>query len=451
MNPRAYPYQRIGAEWMARQEAGINADDMGVGKSLQAIGAADLAGAQRVLVIVPGIARKTWEDEWAEWQTRRRDVGSVWTSKLIPDTDVLMVSYGMLSEIKVMKYLLSRRWDALVVDEAHLAKNPASWRTRAIYGNACDGQFGLVSVSRQRWPMSGTLMPNNASELYSHSRALFPDVHRGRSFTRWVDDYCVKRKGSESIIRNSPRAAELAQLLRPHVLRRLSRDVLPDLPPLRIGRVVLQPDRLPPRSSEIDETEAAVRAAFYKASNGQGPAAEAAMAAIDEIHLASLLKWTGIAKAHAIGEYLAHELNSGLDRIVVFARHREVIDILQKALPDSAAIHGGVGQTARDRIIAGFQGRVPGYVPRSLICNLEIANAALTLTASANVAFAEWSFVPKDILQAIKRCHRNGQMRRVLARLFSLAGSSDEMMSRVIERKLKQVSAFNDGVLTQAA
>ena len=103
MDSRAYPYQRTGAEWLARQRAGILADDMGVGKSLQAIGAADLAGAQRVLVLVPGIARKTWEDEWAEWQTRRRDVGSVYTAKLIPDTDVLMVSYSVLSEIWVMK------------------------------------------------------------------------------------------------------------------------------------------------------------------------------------------------------------------------------------------------------------------------------------------------------------------------------------------------------------
>lgn len=451
MHPDAFPYQRVGAEWLARQEAGLLCDEMGVGKTLTAIGASDLVGAKKVLMVVPGIARRTCEEEWSKWQTCSRDIGSVYTSKLIPDTDVLMVSYSMLAELKVMRYLLSRKWDVLICDEAHLAKNPASWRTRAIYGNNCDGQFGLVSVSRQVWPMSGTLMPNNASELYSHCRGLFPDVHRGRTYARWVDDYCVKRRDSESILRNSSGAAELAQLMRPHLMRRMSKDVLPDLPPLRIGRVVLQPDKLPPRSSEIEETETAVKAAFFKANNGQSDAAIAAMAAIDEIHLASLRKWTGIAKAHAIGEYLAHELNSGLDRIVVFAIHREVIAILEAALPDCAAIHGGVSQKKRDRIIAGFQGRVPGYAPRALICNMEIANAALTLTAAANVGFAEWSFVPKDIQQAVKRCHRNGQTRPVLGRLFSLAGSTDDMIARVVERKLKQVTSFNSAFEGQEA
>lgn len=444
MHADMMPFQRTGARFLAQREAAILCDEMGVGKTWQWIGACDEVGAKRVLVLAPGIARLNWVREFQHVQTKPRDVGAIMKASLIPDTDVVIAPYHLLGQERVLKYLLSQTWDVLIQDEAHLIKNQNAFRTQTVYGMKCDGKAGISKRSRQKWPGSGTITPNNVSELWPHCSALLPQVARGKTFDEWVDRYCHRKRGSDKIVANKKEnAPELAALLRPWVLRRLSKDVLPELPPLRFSQVPVMPDKLPEKSREIAETEAVVAGAIAALDRGKTEQSQAALAALNEVHLASLRKWTGIAKAPAIGEYVAYDLANGLDKVLVFAQHREVIEIIAGMLPESAFIHGGVTNPAkRQRILDGFQGLVPGFCPRALVVSIDIANAALTLTAACNVVFAETSWVPKDLEQAVKRCHRKGQTRPVTARLFSLAGSIDNTIGATLVRKLKQTASF---------
>ncbi|MFX5309745.1 SNF2-related protein, partial [Acinetobacter baumannii] len=112
-------------------------DEMGVGKSAQAVRALDEAGATRIIVVCPAAVREVWVGEFKKFSRRRlriikgrsiSDLG-VW---LKGRADVLLLSYEMAA--KWAPKIEGDLFDAIVFDEAHYLKNPTAARTRAMLG-----------------------------------------------------------------------------------------------------------------------------------------------------------------------------------------------------------------------------------------------------------------------------------------------------------------------------
>jgi SWI/SNF-related matrix-associated actin-dependent regulator of chromatin subfamily A-like protein 1 len=455
VHPELAPFQVFGANWLATNPHAILADMQGVGKSAQAINAWELVGACKNLIVCPGIARHNWLREIERWSVVHRSTAAIMSSAKIPKADTLVVSYSLLRSIKVLRALIQLGpWETLILDEAQNAKNDAAWRTKALYGVNCDGQYGLASVAERIWLLSGTLMPRHPGELWPHCHALFPDVSQGMGYHRWVAEYCRKIPGTERIvgIRNGD---QLAKLLRPHVIRRLAKDVNPELPELRLVHVPIRPDRLPPMSTELQETAEVVRKAMAAIEAKNSPLGAHLLHSAGDMALASLRKWTGVALAPAVADYVNNDMLAGLRKVVIFAEHRDVIATLNNALPGSAALHGGVppgekpGQ--RQYILDGFQERIQGFNPPVLICNIEMASTAIPLTAAHDCVFAECPWVPATVEQAIKRLHRMGQRNSVLARIFSLEGSVHEIVINVLTRRARELMRLNDALVTRPA
>jgi SNF2 family DNA or RNA helicase len=440
------PYQRQGVVFLYKNKHAILADDMGLGKSAQSIAACDALDLKNILVICPGIARWNWVNEFKLWSVQGRRIQAIESSKQRVWADVVVISYSLLRSLKSLTQLLKRRWDVAIVDESHMVKSSEAWRSKSLYGSNFDAKNGIASVSERVWLLSGTLMPNNAGELWTHCHALFPDVAKGMGFARWREEYCRIIPGTDRVV-GSKNQKQLAELLRPHVLRRLSRDVLPELPALRYTHIPVHPGALPPMSSEVSETAAVVRAALATMESAGGlTKGRLMLAEIDQGQMASLRRWTGIAKAPAVTEYIKNDFASGMDTIVVFAWHRDVITFLTDNLPAAASLHGGLTPKKKEAILTEF---TKGSTIKTLVCNMEVASTAVNMVNSCNVAFAEPSWVPKDLSQAIARLHRQGQKRPVLARLFSLQGSFDETIMAVLTRKLKDTERFNQSIATR--
>lgn len=240
--------------------------------------------------------------------------------------------------------------------------------------------------------------------------------------------FCVTN-GDEKIV-GSKKTGELAALLKPHVLRRKLEDVAIELPPLLWSDVIVQPESLPPEPELSTETIAIIESAKQKLLDGD------MLTPADQMHISTLRRWIGIAKAPAIADLLLQEN----EPTVVFAAHSAVIDSLASALgQDCAVIDGRTSPSFRQDAIDNFQaGKV-----RVLICQMAVASTALTLTAAAHVTFAEASWVPADMAQAAARCHRIGQTRPVLCRVVSLAGSLDEVVNATLIRKLKTIDEID--------
>lgn len=431
-----FEYQHTGASWLSTRRHALLADEMGLGKTVQAIRAADLiSDICTICIVCPAIARIGWAREFERWQERSRSIAVVRSSAdlekpAVIGADVLIVSYSMLASAKARKLLAARRNDLLILDEAHSLKNPQAVRSRAVYGHRYDRKVGLASTAARVWLLSGTIMPNNPSELWTHLHALFGETRR---YSEFIRDFCILHNDgfSEKIV-GGKNSAELAALLRPHLLRRRVADVLVDLPPLRWVHTVVSPDTLPPKPVLPPEEAAVLEAVRAKLADDDVDGL-----ATDAMHLATLRRWTGVAKAAAVVELA----NVTSDKVVIFALHRDVIQDIRAGIGQGAVVIDGsvsdskktpesVGE--RQLIIDSFNEKPE---PRVLICQLSIASTALTLTAAAHVIFAETSWTPSDLQQAAKRCHRIGQNRPVLAQVVSLEGSIDEAVNAVVLRK----------------
>ena len=446
MHPSLAPYQVEAAGWLLQSPNRILADDMGLGKSFETIAACDLGGLRNVLILCPGTVRANWAEELQKWQTLPRTVCTIFSGKDIPDADVVICSYSITANLKLLKQLLSRKWDVLVLDEAHFAKNSTALRTRVIYGTQCDATKGLASVADRVWLLSGTLMPSNPSELWTHCHALFPEVSQGKGYDSWVRTYCFTAQDTGRII-GGKNTEELVGLLKPHVLRRLSKDVLPQLPPLRFSHVPVEPKNVPPLPPELEEAAFVIQNAIAKLDADPNDLdAKIELARLDTMHIASLRRWTGIAKAPAVAEYINSDFENGLDRIVVFGYHSAVLELLGQQLPDSYVVYGKHSRAENDDAIREFRF---GTSIRSLVCQTDMTSTGIQLVSAANAAFAEPPWVPKDVEQAIKRLHRQGQTRNVFARMFSLRGSFDETVVRVLTRKMSLTKEFNDSIVQE--
>lgn len=449
IHPDLFPFQKEGAQWLATQPTAMLADEMGVGKTCQAIAGADLVKARSILVLCPGIARDNWEREFQKWQMVPRTTCLIKKAADRPNADVVITSYHAIMSRPVLKSLLERQWDLLICDEAHALKNGQALTTMIVYGAQMDRAKGLASKASRVWLLTGTPFPNGPHEMWTHTKALFPDAAVGvESYGRWLDrfTYWEYDERGDKRVKNIQNVPEFAQRLRSHIKRRMSKDVMPELPPLRFGHMVVAPDKLPPMDAEIRETEAVIRAAIAKVKGQPTSEDIAAIMAAEQMHLSSLLRWTGIAKAPAVAEAIKTDLDNGLDKLVVFAHHQEVFTILKKAIPEAAVITGRTPERDCQPAIDAFQGKNATWNPRVLLLELTKGSTAITLTAAADVAFVETGWVPKDIQQAVKRCHRIGQDRPVLAKIYSLKGSLDEIVNNTLVRKQRQITLLSSRI-----
>ena len=455
MHPDLFPYQRIGAEFLADHWSpnAILADGLGLGKSNQAITAADLVGAKNILVLCPGIARSNWLREFDKWSTMPRTKSAMFSSKSEADTDVVVCSYSLLPSKKALVKLLRREWDVIIADECHKISNRDAKSTKACYGNRCNGEAGLASKTKRFWLLSGTLIGNHLGEAWVHCRALFPDAVKGlERYSAWQDKFCTIRETpyGNSVV-GSKNSAEFVERLKPFVIRRTAEQVLKDLPSMRVETVLLDVKNLPPRSAEIDEVERVLAAALAMSEKGHSDEAKQAMESIKDFHISSLRRWVGLSKAPAVASQVCDDFANGLDRLVLFAVHTDVMTILNEGIPGSVLISGKTPTATRDQYIDAFQGR-PGKGPlftnrpRCLIIQLSIGSTALTLTAACHVSAAESNWAPKDLIQAFGRVRRIGQTRPVLAKIYTLRNTLDEQINATLARKTRDIASVEVGL-----
>lgn len=434
MTDRPMPFQVVGAKWLAGRKRAMLADEMGLGKTIQAIQACDLVGARRVAVICPAIGRINWKREFAKW--------SLWGPELYVESyDRLTASKKARDEFRAF------RPDTLICDEAHYLKNRDAKRTGFVYGKWARGG-GLASIPERVWLLTGTPAPNNATELWTHLRALWPDLlptdpDDGQPFNlfQFADRYTnwlAAPGGGIKVIENKPKAIpELRTILQKIMLRRKVADVGLELPPLNwmptyavdAGSIDRELAKLE-ASPELEELRRVLEAAA---------ADETRELYIDEdpILMATVARLTAELKAKPVGRLIADELADGAyEKIVIFAKHIASLDILAHELRafDPVHIRGGQSDKERQRNIDAFQNK-PEH--RVILVQLDAGYHTITLTAATQVAFLELAWTPDINVQAAKRAHRIGQLQPVFVRNFALAGSLDDARQTVLSRKAK--------------
>jgi SNF2 family DNA or RNA helicase len=443
-------YQKKGVGWIhdrltKQHRAVLLADDAGLGKTIQALMAAERLGAERILIICPAGARRVWQAEIQRWVpgwsplvvlhepgTSPGPDKPRWVSSLAPI--ILIVSYDALSNLKSVfaRWLRLIQWDLLICDEAHYLKTPTSNRTKAIYGTR--GRFGdegLQAQAERVILLTGTPTPNHAGEIWSHASTFWPwsltGSSTGRPLTQaeFEDRFCVyKNTVFGRQITGSKRQAVLRERLRDVVLRRRKAQVLPELPPLVLQDI--------PLDTPVPQ--------FFADFDNEDQLFDRVMRGVPDAVLATMRRELGEMKVLPTIAWVRERLAS-TNKLLLFAWHREVIARLRRGLAEfnPVVVTGDTPGRERAQAVDAFQ---QDLKTRLFIGQIQAAGTAITLTAASEVAIVEPSWVPGENVQAICRAHRLGQRDMVLASFLYMPDSLDERIMKVFRRKAAEIATL---------
>ena len=413
------PYQEHGVDWLSflrdAELGAVLADDMGLGKTLQTI--AVLRG--RSLVVCPKSVLYNWAAEIARFRPGLRVALFHGPSRALdPRADVTLTTYSVLRLDTTL--LASETWDAVVLDEAQAIKNETSQTARAAF--ELRGRFRVA--------LSGTPVENRLEELWSVMHFVNPGLLGGRSDFR-------ERIAGPIAVGDPGAAARLRAKIRPFVLRRMKRDVLPELPP-RTDQVL---------AVELDEGERAVYDAVRVATRKdvaeklrQGGGVLAALEALLRLRQASchpaLVPGQSAdtsSKIEAVVEALADASADG-HKALVFSQWTSLLDLVEPHLTQEGIAFTRLDGSTTDRagVVATFQDEAG---PPVMLVSLKAGGTGLNLTAADHVFLLDpwWNPAVED--QAADRAHRIGQDRPVMVYRLVAKDTVEERILALQERK----------------
>jgi len=419
-----YSFQCDGVKWLKTQPNCFLADEPGLGKTITSLTAAWELGCRKVLVICPAIAVAHWHEHFKEWAPGILVRTVVTYNKLAIDADL-------------QDNLKSKEWDLLILDEGHYLKNKSAKRTKAIYGVGSRLKNSLAGKAKRVWILSGTPSPNHAGELWTHLRALWPELILNLS-NKPMNEYEFQNRFCKVVdtvygrqIKGSKNIPALRTQIAPMILRRKKVDVLPDLPPLVFRIEPVDPPTWM-KDTDVDMTIPDISGddllAYIKAN---------------ATNLAAERRHTSMIKAQIACEWIDNELSDSYHKLIVFGWHTDALRtiMIKMAQYKPVLLDGSTPPNRKPELIEQFQ---TDPDTRLFVGQIAACGVAITLTAASNILFVEQDWVPDNNYQAACRAHRIGQKDGVLARVLSLRNSVDDKIQRVLVRKQNDLAALFD-------
>lgn len=164
-NENLEDYQVHDVKHMLRVNHILNANPMGLGKTIETIEYLRNLDAKSVLIVVPKIIRQQWVSKIKEWWGR--DAYIYEKQPVISFGNIWIINYEKLINEKVLNKFRAFRWDVLVVDEAHKIKSRKSQRTIAIKSIPAGRRVALTGTPILRYVDDLWSILNFLDESYS--------------------------------------------------------------------------------------------------------------------------------------------------------------------------------------------------------------------------------------------------------------------------------------------
>ena len=440
-------YQRAGVQYALDARRCFIADDMGLGKTIQSIATVEAAGAYPVAVICPPSLVLNWKAEYAKWLPEK-NVAVVTDRKSFPDKgtyDVVVLGWSNIAHWAEQV----KGHQALIADESHYAKSYDAQRTKAVVKVAKTVPAdGLVLA------LTGTPVTNKPAEYAAQLEMLgrLKDFGGKMGFYR---RYCAafRDKWGHWHLEGNSNLDELNEKLRSTCyVRRVKEQVLLDLPP-----VVQAPMLISGAAGAMTEyrkaeanivewlVERAAQIAEELGVSVKSAKVRARMAAESNEHLVRmsvLRRLAARAKMEAINEWVEQVVGEGR-KVVIAAHHREIVDELSHRF-GGLRIQGGQDVAEVEEHKARFMKESCAEAP-VIVLSIQAAKTGHTLTSAQDVLFVELPWNWADVEQTYSRCHRLGQEGSVTATYMLAAGTVDEEIYDMVQRKRSVVAAATDG------
>ena len=434
------------------------ADEPGLGKTAQALLAAEAAGAYPLLVVVPSVVKTNWAREAGLWTPHRAATVVHGNGDTVDGfADIVVVNYEVLD--RHVGWFGNFGFRGMVIDEAHFIKNKASQRSQHV--------LELSERIRTRFPrpllmaLTGTPLINDIDDF----RAIW-------QFLGWIDDSKPLGELMESLEATGLTPADPAfypaarrSVIDLGIVRRRKVDVAADIPARRIADLPVELDDRAGRSIRAAERDLARRLVSRYESALAARSSHTEVEGIDHDLVRKVAGWElkdassattgdnvftmmrriGQAKAGLAADYAA-QLARSAGKVVFFAKHVDVMDVAEETFAKQgvrfSSIRGDQTPTARQRNIDAFVNEPDVAVA---VCSLTAAGVGINLQVASNIVLAELSWTDAEQTQAIDRSHRIGQTEPVTAWRIIAAQTIDARIAELIDSKAGLAARALDG------
>lgn len=423
-------YQQEGFSWMAflaeRGLGGVLADDMGLGKTVQSLSFIQFRQFEDPgvhLVVAPRSVVDNWAAEAEKFLPSMPiyvHLGLDRTKELddLPSEGILLTSFNILQ--RDINLLVQIEYSTIILDEAHVIRNPEAKTTRA----------ALKLVGRRRVCLSGTPVQNCAEDLWPIFHFLMPG-------------FLGRRKTLRETLSEDRKAVErLRERVAPFVLRRLKKEVATELPPKT--EILLHAKMSDDQERFYRELEEKERLGVMSMLDSEGleRSRVSILAAITRLRQAAChpaLVGAPEVDSSKIELFidLVDELISEGHRALVFSSFTKFLGLVQSTLNDRGYTYQYLDGRTRDRgaAVKRFQ---EGDDPLFLI-SLKAGGVGLNLTAADYVIILDpwWNPAAED--QAADRAYRIGQDKPVMVYRIVTTESIEERVLRLQDEKRRLV------------
>lgn len=467
------PFQKAGVAYLLKAKRSFLADEMGLGKTVQALAAIAAVKVDTTLVICPAALKRNWLREGKRWLPDHEFIvlsGKNPQMPIIPgDKPVIFIANYDIIE-KWLTVLKALPFQVVVCDESHRLKNPT---VEKIIDPSWDGKGPIKHAWRYKtmrvrsvhdlvshlnppyvWFLSGTPITNRPIELVPQLD-IMGQLGAFGGLWKFRTDFCWNASTGRYDGCKNPET--LNRLLRQTCfIRRLKKDVLTELPDKTRSFVSLPLDNVNEYRKAEHDTITFLRNRKYEETGDLEYANEYAMNAAGAevlVRINTLRQLAAKGKVAAVVDWV-HDFMENEQKLVLFAHHHNdnapIIPTLAEKLKEynPVVFMGGVSDEKRDQMVLQFQNN-PDV--RIFIGAIDAGGEGITLTASSQVAFAEFGWTAKAHDQCEDRCHRISQKDNVTAWYLQAEGTIDEDMIAIIEEKRAIMKSVHDGVSVTAA
>ncbi|MEQ8238024.1 MAG: DEAD/DEAH box helicase, partial [Cyclobacteriaceae bacterium] len=436
INASLRDYQVDGYNWLHFLHefgwGGILADDMGLGKTLQMITFLKSLvdrGMSNHLVVVPTSLLFNWENEinkfcpslkYHIYYGSDREKNPDWS-----EYDLVITTYGLL--VSDAKLLSKREFGYIVLDESQAIKNPTSKRFKA----------SVILKAKNRIVMTGTPIENNTFDLFAQMSFVNPGLFINAESFKKNYSSPIDKHGNQQV------AAELSKMISPFILRRTKEHVAQELPEKTEDVIYCQMDKAQRkvydayRNQYRNEILGLIEDNNFESSS---------------LHvLQALMKLRQICNSPAllsdqenygndsvkIKELIRHiEEKTGHHKLLIFSQFVGMLGLIRKELDKLDITHsyldGKTNQKMRKEAVDQFQNNEE---TRVFLISLKAGGTGLNLTAADYVYIVDPWWNPAVENQAIDRCYRIGQDKKVIAYRMICLDTLEEKIMKLKEKK----------------
>jgi hypothetical protein len=437
------------------------ADEPGLGKTAQALLAAQAVNAYPLLAVVPNVVKTNWAREVAMWTPSKKATVIHGDGDTIDGfADVVVVNYEVLD--RHVGWIGDFGFRAMVVDEAHFIKNKSSLRSKNVLELA--DRIRARTVRPLMMALTGTPLINDIEDF----QAIW-------EFLGWIDAkkpraelmHALEETGWTPIDREFYPAARQC-VIDLGIVRRRKVDVAADIPARRIADLPVELDdklgksikqaeqRLAKRMVSRYQAALEARTSGSKIDSPDGidhdlvrliatRERKEAKESKTEGNVFGLMRKIGQSKAVLAADYAA-QLARSAGKVVFFAKHIDVMDAAEETFTKAGIKFSSI---RGDQTTSGRQKQVDAFVNDPdvavCVCSLTAAGVGINLQVASNIVLAELSWTDAEQTQAIDRCHRIGQTMPVTAWRIIAAQTIDARVAELIDSKAGLAARALDG------